>query len=601
MDSYAPIQTWISGKVYDAVTGAGIPNAVVYTQPATQEVMTDNKGAYLLEVSASEETTYRVHAEKEGYASAFVSIRAREGQSALGDIPLSFAVLPQIFGQVTDGTTGLPLARVEIYTEPASERVFSDELGAYALSEGIRPGMYELVAAREGYEAKRFSLRVAEAQNTEADFSLQPRGAELAVSPSTLDFGVHTERLQIEVDNLGDGELRYSIAPPQASWLLPEVGLMQGVVTDTARIVPVSVERTGLSGGIHQTELRIVSNAGEAVVAVQVIVAGPDEPIVSVSPLQLTFAESQQSAQLRIRNRGTGALQWEIFESVSWLRVNQAQGQTLDEEDLVEIEVSRENLSNGTYQAILYLQSNDADIEIPVSMAVATSPEPLDEAVAYPYGSVQQKWTQPLASPRGIAYAAGALWVGSQTGTLVKLDTDDGTEHARVESGLLGIVDLAATAAGDLWIVTQLGEAYRFRPSSGELSFQGDVQQPKGIARSHDALVTWEDNRLKSRAPQDFTVQSVRTCTEDGNFITQIGANFISHLESRTLDAIQYEAIFKNLRADLAGQAPLRNTFSLPIHASQIRGLTSFDSTLWVLTDGSGPDADRVIRVQMNP
>jgi protocatechuate 3,4-dioxygenase beta subunit len=151
----------IAGRVTDLRTSEPIPRALVVAQgqSGTFRTGTDRHGEYLL--LGLEPGDYRVtararHHSAQSYPEA-VAVRA--GEVTRG-IDFSLAAKPRkgaLVGQVTDARTGEPIRGAVIIArgDEAGYRGVTDGRGVYRLG-GMKPGRYQVVAVKRGYQPERF-------------------------------------------------------------------------------------------------------------------------------------------------------------------------------------------------------------------------------------------------------------------------------------------------------------------------------------------------------------------------------------------------------------------------------------------------------------
>lgn len=70
----------IEGKILESENSDGIPSVNITTTPATNSILTDNSGSFV--ISEVPTGTYTISADKKGYESNSVSIKVVEGQTA---------------------------------------------------------------------------------------------------------------------------------------------------------------------------------------------------------------------------------------------------------------------------------------------------------------------------------------------------------------------------------------------------------------------------------------------------------------------------------------------------------------------------------------
>lgn len=113
----------------------------------------------------------------------------------------------------------------------------------------------------------------------QAEGGTEPTDPVLSVSTQTLDFGSTADTLPLSIDNIGPGTLTLGGITADQPW----VSVSPGAVGDNM----VTVDRSGLSDGVHTATLTIDSNGGSATVTVRVSLgtqpdAGGDVGIVYV-------------------------------------------------------------------------------------------------------------------------------------------------------------------------------------------------------------------------------------------------------------------------------------------------------------------------------
>lgn len=99
----------------------------------------------------------------------------------------------------------------------------------------------------------------------------------------------------------------------------------------------------------------------------------PPDPVLAVSPTSLDFGTSTTQLTLSIFNDGGGVLSWNIVESLTWLSVSQISGSGFAE---VTVTVDRTGLAPGEYNAMITVESNGGNIDVPIHM-FASEPEPV--------------------------------------------------------------------------------------------------------------------------------------------------------------------------------------------------------------------------------
>ncbi len=151
-------------------------------------------------------------------AVAALMLGACKKDDGIADPPA--ATTGKITGHITDYTTGEPVGAVLVSSVPPSQSVTASSTGLYSM-EDIVPGIYNLVATKNGYEPGYASVAVQSGKITIADIVLKPSTggtgnrppqAPTNVSPSdraTVQAGTVT--LQWDCSDPDGDALKYSV------------------------------------------------------------------------------------------------------------------------------------------------------------------------------------------------------------------------------------------------------------------------------------------------------------------------------------------------------------------------------------------------------
>lgn len=191
------------------------------------------------------------------------------------------------------------------------------------------------------------------------------------VTPTALSFAFDEDDKTFQLSNTGAGTLNWSITATEA-WVTVDqpVG---ATAAGGAETITVTIDRSTLPEGDYTPSVNIVSDGGNAVVALDVEV--DRTPVLFVSSLQLSFNPQQVSQPLAVKNIGAGVLNWAIASDQPWLTVTPDTGsEGPNEQTLTSVVVDRAGLADGTYNGTLTVTSDGGSQDVPVEMAVATSP-----------------------------------------------------------------------------------------------------------------------------------------------------------------------------------------------------------------------------------
>jgi hypothetical protein len=162
------------------------------------------------------------------------------------------------------------------------------------------------------------------------------------------------------ISNIGIGTLNWTADENTAWFTCTPLSGTQGT------IVTVSVDPTGLSEGTYSGNITIsdpgASNSPQTVI-VTLKIQGPSDPILSVSRDRLNFGyiigkDAPPTQNIRISNKGTGAMNWTAVVDAGWLTGDPAAGEHGAE---VTVSVDPTGLSIGTYVAIITVSAPDAE------------------------------------------------------------------------------------------------------------------------------------------------------------------------------------------------------------------------------------------------
>lgn len=190
---------------------------------------------------------------------------------------------------------------------------------------------------------------------------------QLTLSDDLLDFGTNVAEKVISVSNTGKQTLNWNLSKEQ-NWMVinKESGsLSEGESED----IKVQVFRSGLSPNEYVGNLEFTSNGGQRNIPVKMTVAAT--PILQQSTLFLDFGYETKQLTFDINNIGNATLQWQIETDVNWITVVPASGTDAAN---VTVFVNRDNVSDGSYNGNITINSNGGVGNIAISMVKAPPP-----------------------------------------------------------------------------------------------------------------------------------------------------------------------------------------------------------------------------------
>jgi len=278
-------------------------------------------------------------------------------------------VTGNIEGTVSDSETGGNLSGVNVTIVSNSNTSFSEQSkttgsdGKFSFKD-LEAGNYKLSFDKNGYESNSKNIALTAGQTSSSDVLLKPVKPELSVSLTLLDFEQDKTILPIEIRNAGQGELTWSITKDLA-WL--SANPMSGKVTTEPASVSIRIDRNIIIGNSQTGSFVVNSNGGSVVVNVVVGKAGP---ILSVTPSNLDFGETEIEKSLNISNVGQETLTYQATCAQSWIKLENANGSTSTEIKAIKVTVNRAGLTTGEFTGNININSNSNSVTIPVTMKV---------------------------------------------------------------------------------------------------------------------------------------------------------------------------------------------------------------------------------------
>ncbi|GMW03759.1 MAG: hypothetical protein AMXMBFR84_48930 [Candidatus Hydrogenedentota bacterium] len=201
-----------------------------------------------------------------------------------------------------------------------------------------------------------------------------PGGPSLFVTPTGINFGDTLVTETISISNSEAGVLTWAI-PLLPSWL--SASAMQGTTPVGPSVVTLTANRTGLAPGVYTEQFTIFSNGGSQIVNVSIEVSGPDPgPGLNVTPTPLEFGTTTLSLPLTVRNNGTGSLDWQATENLTWLTLSQSNGTATPTAAQITVSVDRTGQAPGPLTGTITFSSTAGDVVITVN---ATVPGPVPQ------------------------------------------------------------------------------------------------------------------------------------------------------------------------------------------------------------------------------
>lgn len=213
------------------------------------------------------------------------------------------------------------------------------------------------------------------------------RPPELYVSAAALEFGSGATQMAFSVQNVGGGDLDYTIAT-EASWIL--VSPSGGRSSGEADHVSVAIDRDGLASGQYDGTVVVRGGGSEKTISIHMFVSTIGVPEgdaeLWISRSLIDFGSSIPQDSFIVQNRGHGSLAYTVTSQVAWAAASVTNGVSAGEEDRIDVSVSRAGLAAGVHTGALLVAADNGQL-FAISLRVSVVAE---EAVEQPVLAVSQ-------------------------------------------------------------------------------------------------------------------------------------------------------------------------------------------------------------------
>ncbi len=174
--------------------------------------------------------------------------------------------------------------------------------------------------------------------------------------------GSNPANQSFRVRNSGSGRLNYQISVDKP-WL--SVSPSGGDSTGQWDEIQVSVDISNLAAGTYQGHIEVTADYAPnspQMISVELTILNPT---IGVDKTSLSFeadlgGSNPPNQTLKVRNSGSGKLDYEITVDQQWLSVSPSSGDSSGEWDDVQVSVDISNLAQGTYQGNITISADNA-------------------------------------------------------------------------------------------------------------------------------------------------------------------------------------------------------------------------------------------------
>ena len=259
------------------------------------------------------------------------------------------------------------------------------------------------------------------------------------------------------ISNSGGGTLTWSITSTP-TWL-SAAPLNGSLANNGMQPITMTIDRTGLSAGVHNGHITVSSNAGTQDVAVSVTVVGPPTPVLLANPSALDYGTVDLERTLTVKNSGTGTLTWTAASDQTWLTLDTLTGTTTTETDSIKATVNRTGLTPGSHTANITITSDGGNATITATLTVpGPAPVLLASPLSLDFGTQTTSKTFTITNT-----GTGTLnWTATETLPWLSLSSTSGattTSPATITVTVDRTGQPAGTLSGSIAIASDGGAA----------------------------------------------------------------------------------------------------------------------------------------------
>lgn len=306
----------------------------------------------------------------------------------------SVPIVTSITGKVFDKQTTGSLPGVNVVTIPTTSSNTTDANGNYTIKD-IKPGQYTVSASKDGYNTGMVIVEVAEGKTVNADINLDIQKPELAVTAEYIDFDISDNVKTFTISNKTKiGSVNWQITSNK-NWCVPSPS--SGTVTTDTKIITLTANRDSLKEGNYAGEITITSDAGNKTIIISVTKLNLNAPQLTVSPPIMDYGKSQSTANILVKNSGTGSLNWTLTKTDSWILTDATSGSVLaGSPSTITVSVDRTGKAVNNYSGSVTINSNGGSQTVIIKMEVATGvlAAPRVEVLSKTETTVNLGWTQ---------------------------------------------------------------------------------------------------------------------------------------------------------------------------------------------------------------
>lgn len=218
-----------------------------------------------------------------------------------------------------------------------------------------------------------------------------PANIQMFVSPDTLVLSDTSDMREIFLSTKPKGSVDF-VMTHHPAWLTPSI--TEGTIGKGIFPIELVPNTSGLNEGVYHSKISFISDyAGTSIVDVYMNVGS--HPNISVDKTSFSFQQGTLSAVLKIKNIGTGMLDWHLNDLPKWMYASNTSGYLLKgEQDVITLTCMMYGKEAGVYEDSLIFLSNSENVlpGIPVKMTVPETVQmaPVGNSILFDYFSTRK-------------------------------------------------------------------------------------------------------------------------------------------------------------------------------------------------------------------
>lgn len=327
--------------------------------------------------------------------------------------------LGSIYGEVTDKTTGNPIANAGVELQPSGDKATTGSDGHFEFS-NVSEGTYSLIVSKSGYNRYESQISVGSEENKRNDVQLEKALTSLVVvddqqhEVSTIDFGTNagTNMRSITLVNKSDKAIEWEIKHESAAWIQSINPSNGSLNVNGTQSVTITIDRTQLPNTENSALIHISSAEGSKDITIK---AGRWEVVETVECSNITGTTAVLNGKLNDNVNGSIYRYGFVYATYpNFLDVDHSSSYTNVEsfygKNIGAFTYKAENLDkNKTYYVRAYAQTSDK-VYYGKTLQFTTTDGVINYYIKHPWNGGEWMWQK--MTQEGSNYTYTGLWGG---------------------------------------------------------------------------------------------------------------------------------------------------------------------------------------------